>query len=118
MHCSISRARKMEWKGNTGLLIADPKSFVCRSHPSFSQIPLLSFILPTLTAIMYLGFHPYRLYVGIIGGIGLLTVKTIHFIGTRYGKRPIVRGGGSAAEELKKDMSHREWQNLQEEWNS
>jgi hypothetical protein len=67
---------------------------------------------------MYLGYHANRLYAGIIGGIGLLTVKTIHFIGMRYGKRPVVRGGGSATEELKKDMSHQEWQNLQAECNS
>ena len=56
-----------------------------------------------------------------LGLLALLTVNGIHYIGTRYGKRPFttpIRGSSSVAEELRKDMDHREWEKLQVEWNS
>ena len=57
-----------------------------------------------------------------LGLLVLSTVNGIHYIGTRYGKRPFldtpIWGQSSVAEELRKDMDHREWEKLQVEWNS
>ena len=56
-----------------------------------------------------------------LGLLALLAVKGIHYVGTRYGKRPFnipIWGQLSVAEELRKDMDHREWEKLQVQWNS